>query len=43
MSTSTPSDAVEDAVNDLLDVMIEIKDTLQRIARAVRTLATSSN
>jgi hypothetical protein len=43
MSTSAPSDATADAVNQLLVVMIEVKDTLRQIAHAVQTLATSSD
>jgi hypothetical protein len=43
MSTSAPSDATEDAVNSLLQVMIEIKDTLQEIASAVQTLSTTGS
>jgi hypothetical protein len=43
MSTSAPSDAVDDAVNSLLRVMIEIKDTLQEIASAVQALSSTGS
>lgn len=43
MSTSAPSDATANALNNLLEVLIEAKDALRQIAVAVRTLATSSD
>jgi hypothetical protein len=43
MSTSAPSDATADALSDLMEVMIEVKDTLRQIASAVRTLASSGS
>lgn len=42
MSTSAPSD-VEDALNSLLRVMIEIKDTLQEIASSVQAVSAAGS
>jgi methyl-accepting chemotaxis protein len=41
--TSTQSDAVADAVHRLTELMLEIKDTLARIASAVEALATTGS
>lgn len=43
MSTSAPSDVTADALNQLLRVMVEVKDTLRQIASTVHTLATTSD
>lgn len=43
MSTSAPSDAVEDALNSLLTVMVEVKDTLQQIASAVQAMSATGS
>lgn len=43
MSTSAPSDATADAVQQLLRVMIEVKDSLRQIATAAQTAASGSD
>lgn len=43
MSTTAPSDAVQDSLTDLVQLMVEIKDTLRQIATAVQGLSSSSD
>jgi hypothetical protein len=43
MSTTAPSDAVQDTLSDLLELMVEIKESLRQIASAVQTMSTASD
>lgn len=43
MSTSAPSNPVQDAVDDLVPLMVQINDTLRQIAISVQALATVSD